>query len=304
MEKIRLGATQILTARLGFGAARIAKIEVPNDPLTNVDGATQSEADRLVGELLDRGITFIDTAGFYGNSEEMLGHAIQTRRAECVIATKAPNAPENDGPGWSKESIAASIDTSMSRLGVDYLDLAQLHSCTRDVIRDGGAIEALIEAKAAGKTRYIGCSGDGEDAMAAIETDAFDVLQTTFNIVDQRGMENVIPAARDRGMGVIAKRPVANGVFARSSSPYGYADEYWKRSRDITLPPGSDLEPMEVALRFTLSFDEIDVAILGTRNLDHAIRSVAWAEKGPLDAAIVQDLQDQFAEHGGSWRQI
>ena len=137
----------------------------------------------------------------------------------------------------------------------------------------------------------------------AIETGLFDTLQTSFNIVDQAGLADVIPAARNARMGIIAKRPIANGVFASPAPPYRYADEYWKRSRTIHVPPGAPSDLTELALRFTLSFDEIDIAILGTRNVDHALDGIKWATMGPLSPDLTSALREQFAEHGKSWKQ-
>lgn len=303
METRRLGKTDIVTSRLGFGAARLVKLETAPDPDADVDGATQIQATHILNTLLDEGINFIDTAAFYLNNEEMIGQAIAHRRDEYWLATKAPNASSSSGPDWSRESIVASIDTSLKRLKTEYLDLIQLHGCDKTVIQDGGAIEALLDARDSGKARYIGYSGDGEDAIAAIETGLFDTLQTSFNIVDQAGLADVIPAARNARMGIIAKRPIANGVFASPAPPYRYADEYWKRSRTIHVPPGAPSDLTELALRFTLSFDEIDVAILGTRNVDHALDGIKWATMGPLSPDLISALREQFAEHGKSWKQ-
>ncbi len=303
METRRLGKTDIISTRLGFGAARLVKLEVAPDPDADVDGATQKQATHILNTLLDEGINFIDTAAFYLNNEEMIGEAIAHRRDEYWLATKAPNASSSSGPDWSRESIAASIDTSLKRLNIDYVDLIQLHGCDKEVIQDGGATEALLDAKKSGKARYIGYSGDGEHALAAIATGLFDTLQTSFNIVDQAGLADVLPAARKAEMGVIAKRPIANGVFANPTALYRYADEYWRRSRKIQIPAGAPSDLTELALRFTLSFDEIDVAILGTRNIDHALDGINWAQKGSLSQELTNALREQFLEHGGSWKQ-
>jgi aryl-alcohol dehydrogenase-like predicted oxidoreductase len=303
METRRLGATAIVAARLGWGAARIARLEESNSPGADIDGATQAQTTELANSLLDRGVNFIDTAAGYRNSEEMLGNALSGRRGEYWLATKAPDPAADSGTAWSRDSIARSIDRSLVRLKTDYVDLMQLHGCTAEVIAEGSAIEALLAAKAAGKIRHLGYSGDGRHAMAAIRTGAFDVLQTSLNLVDQRGLETVIPAAHEAGMGIIAKRPIANAAFRAEASPYRYADEYWKRSRALSIPERAPSDPLELSLRFTLSFDQIDVAIVGTRSLRHALTNLRWAEKGGLDEELVRDLRDQFARHGRSWDQ-
>lgn len=303
MEIRKLGATDIVAARLGWGAARIARLEESNIPGADIDGATQAQTTELANALLDRGVNFVDTAANYLNSEEMLGNALSGRRSEYWLATKAPDPDEISGSTWSRDSITRSIDRSLIRLKTDYVDLMQLHGCTAEVIEAGSVIEALLAAKAAGKIRHLGYSGDGEHAMAAIRTGAFDTLQTSVNLVDQRALDTVIPAAREAGMGIIAKRPIANASFGVDASPYRYADEYWKRSRAFAIPERAPSDPLELSLRFTLSFDQIDIVIVGTRSLSHALTNIRWAEKGPLDEEVVRDLRDQFARHGRSWDQ-
>ena len=294
MEKRTLGETGIEVTRLGFGGARIG-----------LDHATQEQTTELLNGLLDRGINFIDTASAYLDSERLIGIAIAGRRREFVLETKTPtDGGGGSGPTWSKESITAAIDQSLKDLQTDYLDIVLLHSCDVSVLRAGEAVEALTDARAAGKTRHIGYSGDGPDALAAIEMGVFSVLQTSFNVVDQRGMDDVIPAARAAGMGIVAKRPVANAAFASDKSPYGYADEYWSRSRSLVVPEDAPEDKFELSLRFTLSMDPIDSAIVGTTRLDHGLKNIEIAEKGPLPEEIITALRRQFVENGSGWGQL
>ena len=294
MEKRTLGQTGIEVTRLGFGGARIG-----------LDHATQEQANAVLNAMLDRGINFIDTASGYLQSEAMIGKAIAGRRREFFLESKTPtDGGGGSGPTWSKESITAAIDKSLRDLQTDYLDIVLLHSCDAAVLREGEAVEALLDARAAGKTRHVGYSGDGEDALAAIEMGVFEILQTSFNVVDQSGLDKVIPAARAAGMGVVAKRPIANAAFAKDESPYGYADEYWSRARSLTVPDGAPEDRLELSLRFTLSMEEIDTAIVGTTQREHGLSNIELVEKGPLPESVVADLRRQFAEHGDGWRQL
>lgn len=294
MEKRTLGQTGIEVTRLGFGGARIG-----------LDHATQEQANAVLNAMLDRGINFIDTASGYLQSEAMIGKAIAGRRREFFLESKTPtDGGGGSGPTWSKESITAAIDKSLRDLQTDYLDIVLLHSCDAAVLREGEAVEALLDARAAGKTRHVGYSGDGEDALAAIEMGVFEILQTSFNVVDQSGLDKVIPAARAAGMGVVAKRPIANAAFAKDESPYGYADEYWSRARSLTVPDGAPEDRLELSLRFTLSMEEIDTAIVGTTQREHGLSNIELVEKVPLPESVVADLRRQFAEHGDGWRQL
>lgn len=117
-------------------------------------------------------------------------------------------------------------------------------------------------------------------------------------------MNDVIPTAFAAGMGIMAKRPIANAAFAKEESPYGYADEYWSRSRSLVAPDGAPADRLELSLRFTFAMDEIHTAIVGTTRLEHGLRNVEIAGNGPLPAEVVADLRRQFAEHGGIWEQL
>ena len=149
-----LGRTDLLVSRLGFGAARIG------------EGTPLDQVEILLNTLLDLGITFIDTADCYAESEALISRFLGPRLQECVLATKCGCITAGaQGEPYSRPIIAESIDRSLQRLGVEHLDLVFLHTCSAEVLRAGEAAEALLEARAAGKVRYMGYSGDGEDAL-------------------------------------------------------------------------------------------------------------------------------------------
>lgn len=292
MQKRRLGRTDMEVSWLGFGGARIGH-----------EKSTQEETARLLHALLDAGVNFVDTAECYTGSEEMIGNALAARRSEYYLATKCGHVVDGaTGEEFSAKVITENIDRSLRRLKTDRVDLVQFHSCSAEVLRRGDAVDALLKARAAGKTRYIGYSGDGEDAEFAIGMGIFDTLQTSFNLVDQSAAAEVLPAALAAGLGIIAKRPIANAAFGRASSPSDYADEYWRRSRQFRPPAGAPPDSVELALRFVRSFDEIDVAIVGTSKAEHALSNIRISQQGPLDPAAVSDLRRQFRELGAAWQ--
>lgn len=294
METRTLGKTDMEVTRLGFGGARIG--------LEDVDAG---RVGNLLNRLLDDGITLVDTAACYHNSEELIGRYISGRRDEYVLATKCGHVTgDATGEPWSREVIEESIDRSLQRLKTDYVDLVQLHTCSADVLRTGEAVDAVMRAKDAGKTRYVGYSGDGDDALEAIRMGVFSTLQTSFNLVDQKGRADVLPEAHAAQMGVIAKRPIANGAIGQSASPYGYADAYWERAQQIEIPEGAPEDPIELSLRFTLSQDAIDTAIVGTTNPDHARHNLELTTKGPLAEPVLEAFYGQFDALGEEWNSL
>ncbi|MCD6286484.1 MAG: aldo/keto reductase [Anaerolineae bacterium] len=159
METRVLGRTGLEISRLGVGLAEIGGLDL----------AEAKQAAEVLNLALDSGITFFDTAACYGNSEELIGRTIAHRRAEFVLATKAGHvAGGYDGESWTAQTVRDSIDRSLKRLRTDHLDVIQLHSCDVDVLERGEVIEVLQEAKQAGKTRFIGYSGDNERALWAV----------------------------------------------------------------------------------------------------------------------------------------
>ncbi len=293
METRTLGNTDLEVTRLAFGGARIGYEDVTDD-----------QVDTLLNGLLDSGINFLDTAACYDDSEELIGKYVSHRRDEYVLASKCGHvAGDATGEPWTADTIRHSIDRSLQRLKTDRIDLMQLHSCSKEVLETGEATEAVQRAQEAGKVRYTCFSGDGENALYAIESGVFATLQTSFNVVDQKGRDSVLPAAVEAGMGIIAKRPIANGAFGWSESPYNYADAYWDRAKAMTVPEGAPEDGIELALRFTLSHDAIDTAIVGTTKLANAQANIASLGNGPLDANVITSLHNQFDNLGDDWDQ-
>ena len=228
VERRKFGKTDMTVAILGFGSAEIG-----------YERTEQDIVDRILNAALDQGLNVIDTAECYIDAEEQIGRAIAHRRKEFYLFTKCGHVrPDGTrGDDWSKAGTLASIERSLKRCKTDVLDLIQLHSCSLDTLKKGECIEALEEAKKQGKVRYIGYSGDSQAAKWAIESGKFDSLQTSINIADQECVELTLPLAREKNMGVIAKRPIANAAWRYDTKPdNGYHVEYWNRLQALKYP--------------------------------------------------------------------
>src|SRR5438105_1187910 len=199
MQHRKLGKTDMDVSVLGFGGSEIG-----------YQGASARTVTKLLGGALDAGLNVIDTAECYDDSEVLIGKAVGARRREFFLFTKCGHAGGWGRADWRLDPLLKSIERSLKRLATDHVDLVQLHSCSLDVLKRGDAIGALERARERGWTRYIGYSGDGAAACYAIETGRFDTLQTSVSIADQEALDLTLPLARERGMGVIAKRPLAN----------------------------------------------------------------------------------------------
>jgi aryl-alcohol dehydrogenase-like predicted oxidoreductase len=290
MEKRRLEKTDMDVSVLGFGAAEIG-----------YENVSQQAATEILNSALDAGLNVIDTAECYRNSEELIGHALSKRRDEFFLFTKCghPHGAES-APNWSKDSILESVTRSLQRLQTDRVDIVHLHSCSESELRKGEVIEALQTARERGHTRYIGYSGDGRAAHYAAECGAFDTLQMSINIADQEAIDLTMPIAREKKMGVIAKRPIANAAWKTGHKPIdSYQHEYWERLRKLNYDflQHSDLEQtIAIALRFTLSVPGVHTAIVGTTKPERLKQNAKLIAAGPLSEEEFQAIRHRWEE--------
>ncbi len=178
--------------------------------------------------------------------------------------------------------------------------MLQLHSCSEKHLRDGAVIEVVQRAREAGQTRYIGYSGDGAAALYAIQSGIFDTLQTSVSIADQEAIDLTLPAAKEQGMGVIVKRPIANAAWKTGAKPAdAYHHTYWERLGKLRYDfLGGDVKQgVSTALRFTLACPAVTLAIVGTRTPDRWRENKAMLEAGPIDPAM-------FAKIRARWREV
>jgi aryl-alcohol dehydrogenase-like predicted oxidoreductase len=290
MEHTRLGKTDLNVSILGFGGA-----EIGFDPNT-----TQEDVNALLNAALDAGLNLIDTAAAYHSSEVMIGNAVGARRKEFVLITKCGAVDGFSRSDWSKNGILETIQQSLKNLKTDYLDVAQLHSCDAEILKRGEAVEGLERARERGYTRFIGYSGDNEDAKYAIEMGVFDTLQTSVSVADQTPIDGNIPLAAAKNMGIIAKRPVANAVWRNSEKPKDtYHHSYWDRIQklhfDFLKQPLS--ESIGTALRFTLSIPGVTTAIVGTTKPGRWSENAEQVRQGNLSA-------EEFEKIRASWQEI
>lgn len=304
MQKRPFGNTGFSVSPLGFGGAPIGVLQTD-----------RAAAGQILNALLDAGVNLIDTAARYKESENVIGEFVGHRRGEYVLVSKCGSSVAHvDAPEWSGEMIEKTVDAALARLRTDHVDVMLLHSCGKDVLERGEAVAALAKARDAGKIRFAGYSGDNDAAAYAATLPDIAVIETSLSIADQSNIDTVLPACRQRNLGVLAKRPIANAAWKRLADQPGfykeYAAAYTDRLQQMNLNPahlGFTAAPEqawpELALRFTLSIPGTHTAIIGTTNPDNARANIAIADKGPLPLDVVKHIRAAFrnADPDAAW---
>ena len=200
LKKRRLGRTGLEVTVFGFGC-----IKFPNIPA--------KQAAAALDHAIDVGVNFIDTARGYGDSEEKIGPVLKRRRDEVYIATKTPTR--------SAKGAMRDLETSLKNLQTDHLDLWQAHwvcdeSVYDEVVKKGGAVEALRQAKEQGKVRHIGITMHRDHAAIrrAIRDGIWETIMVAWNPLDEEGTgPELIPLAAEHDMGVIIMKPLSGGAL-------------------------------------------------------------------------------------------
>lgn len=293
MEKRVLGRTGLKVTVLGYGAMAI------NDP----EKVSDTDAERILGSVLDAGINFIDTAPDYGPSEERIGRFISHRRSEFFLATKCGCNITAEGNRlepthlWTRERLTANIEQSLQRMRTDYVDVWQLHNPSVKQVDEGGLVEAMEDVKRSGKVRHVSISSGLPDILTFIERGIFDTYQIPYSAMT-RGHESAISKTAESGFGVIIRRGAAKG-FADSSSRDPDTQELWQKAKlEELLSPGESRT--QFVLRFTITHPGVSTAIVGTKNPDHLKANLAVADSGVLSDDIYEEAKRRLDAVGES----
>lgn len=254
MEYTVLGKTGLEISRIGFGGIPIQKVDV-------------AAVRTLVEAMAEAGINYIDTARGYTVSEAYLGEALEGMRDKFILATKSM--------ARTKEAMAADIETSLKNLRTDHIDLYQVHNPGMadldKVLAPGGALEALMEAKEAGKILHLGLTAHSAEVFErALELDWVETIMFPYNIVETQG-EALIKRCTEKNIGFVCMKPLAGGA----------------------------LEDASLALRFISCNPDVTVVIPGMydpKELEQNIAAVT--DRSPLSAEELAKIEAVRGELG------
>jgi 1-deoxyxylulose-5-phosphate synthase len=316
MEYVKLGATGLDVSRICLGCMSYGLPDRGNHEWTLTEDASRP----FIRAAVEAGINFFDTANVYsdGTSEEIVGRALAeyARRDEIVLATKVHGRmhPGPNGSGLSRKAILSEIDNSLRRLGVDYVDLYQIHRWDRTTPIEE-TMEALHDVVKAGKARYIGASSmhawQFSKALHVAEKHGwtrFVTMQNHYNLLYREEEREMLPLCEDEGIGVIPWSPLARGKLTRD---WDVTSNRTESDRLVTIYPDEDrlivervaaiadqrgVPRAQVALAWLLSKPVVTAPIFGAtkpHHLDDAVAAVSLT----LTPEEIEQLEKPYVPH-------
>jgi 1-deoxyxylulose-5-phosphate synthase len=318
VEYVQLGRTGLRVSRVCLGMMSFGKH--PDREWT----LDEDEAEPIVRRAVDGGITFFDTADVYngGQSEVITGQLLKRlfgTREEYVVATKVwgQTMPGQNGWGLSRKHILASIDESLARLELDYVDLYQIHRWDPATPIEE-TMDALNDVVRAGKARYIGASSMYAWQFAkaqSVATTRFVSMQNHYNLLYREEEREMIPQCIDQGVGVIPWSPLARGVLTGNrtrdgqkhttrANTDGFSDHLYKSEADFVVVDRCaevagerGVPPAQVALSWLLGRPGVTAPIVGATKLKH-LEDALEAEQLTLSDEEVERLEEPYVPHG------
>ena len=331
MERRRLGKTGLEVSVLSFGCGAVGGLMTRGEP---------ADQERAVARALELGITYFDSAALYGNgkSEENLGRVLAKLKPNVVVATKVRIPPADRGR--IGQSITASLEASLKRLGRDHVDIFYCHN----TIASGGggdtitldqllndALPVFEQLRKAGKTRHIGITalGDTPLLLKLADSAAFDVAQICYNALNPtagislpagypaQDYQLLMQRAHKAGMGTVGIRVLAGGALSGSDwrhplampsvEPIGSGADYAadvNRARRLEplIREGHAASLVELAMRFAISNPALSTTLIGIANLEQFEAAASAAQKGPLSPAALARVKELQAGFVGEAR--
>lgn len=247
-----LGKTNLKINRIGFGGIPIQRV-------------TQQDTNKIIDELINQGINFIDSARGYTVSEEYIGNAIEGKRDNFILASKSMSR--------TYEDMLKDVDITLKNFKTDYIDLYQLHNVKLDeyenIFNDNMAYKALLDCKSQGKIKNIGITSHSIDTIKkAVRDEKFDTIQFPYNIVEDQADE-IFREAHKRNIGIIVMKPLAGGAINNA----------------------------KLAIKYILSKEYIDVVIPGMDSVDQVLENISVLENLDIykeDELKIEDIRNQL----------
>ncbi|MBO0722913.1 MAG: aldo/keto reductase [Blastocatellia bacterium] len=321
MKYRTLGRTGMEVSEIGYGAWGIGGLQWT--------GGDDDEAKRALNLAIDEGLNFIDTALAYGegHSERLVGEVVRSRSERIYLATKVPPKnkewPARDVPlreVFTYDYIIECTEQSLRNLGLETIDLQQLHVWHDNWAEETEWLAALEKLREQGKVRYFGISlNDYQpwNALKVLRQGKIDTVQVIYNIFEQSPENELYPLCEELNIGVIARVPFDEGGLTGAIKPDSVFPEsdfrawffrgdrrerVFNRVERLKLLLGSEAENLaELALRYTLSHDAVSTVIPGMRNSNHVKSNISYSDGRRLSAGMLWRLKQFAWKRDGEW---
>jgi len=321
MKYRKLGRTGIEVSEISYGAWGIGGVQWT--------GGDDQEAKRALNLAIDQGLNFIDTALAYGDghSERLVGEVARSRKERIFIATKVPPKnlewPARDVPlrqVFTRDYIVMCTEQSLRNLGVETIDLQQLHVWHDNWTDESEWSEALLKLREQGKVRYFGLSlNDYQpwNAIKALRQGHIDTVQVIYNIFEQAPEDELYPVCQELNIGVIARVPFDEGGLTGAIRPdtifpdndfrswFFRGDRKQKvydRVERLKSLLGDEAESLaELALRYTLSHDAVSAVIPGMRSTKHVTSNISCSDGRRLSPELLAKLKEFAWDRRDEW---
>jgi aryl-alcohol dehydrogenase-like predicted oxidoreductase len=321
MKYRTLGRTGIEVSEIGYGAWGIGGVQWT--------GGDDEEAKRALNLAIDRGLNFIDTALAYGDghSERLVGEVARSRKERIYIATKVPPKnlewPARDVPlrqVFTYDYIIECTEQSLRNLGVETIDLQQLHVWNDNWTNESEWSDALFKLREQGKVRYFGLSINDyqpSNAIKALRQGHIDTVQVIYSIFEQAPQDELYPVCQDLNIGVIARVPFDEGGLTGAIRPDSVFPEndfrswFFRGARKQKVFDsvermksllGVEAESLaDLALRYTLSHDAVSSVIPGMRSGKHVEANISCSDGKKLSEETLSRLKEFAWDRTGDW---
>jgi aryl-alcohol dehydrogenase-like predicted oxidoreductase len=297
LNRKTLGRTGLEVTQLGYGSMGI------RGPKTwGVRVVSEEAAYEFLNAVLDSGVNFIDTSPDYGISEQRIGEYVSSRRDEYCLATKCgcvytqhDDHLEIDHV-WKQDVLERNIETSLKRLRTDHVDILQFHGGDAATLQREGLIDALLEFRDQGLTRFIGASSSLPNLPGLINLGVFDTFQIPYSCLAPQH-HDLITRAAESGAGIIIRGGIAQGGPDAEIQRPALNDVWTQAGLDELLQDG--MQRAELILRYTLSHPHCDTTIVGTCNSEHFAENLKAVAAGPLSTDLRDEIRSRVASVSG-----
>lgn len=277
----------------------------------------------ILAAAVDSGVTFLDAADVYGSgrSEELIGKFLKGRSEKVFVATKFGRTSDLYPDKYTEAGVRAATEASLQRLGVEAIDLTQLHCIPLEVIKQGEVFEWLRKLKQEGKIKNFGASVESiEEGLVCMEQSDLASLQIIFNIFRQRPITELFPVAKEKGVGLIVRLPLASGLLSgkftkattfaendhRNYNRDGQAFNVGETFAGLPFDKGVELAEemkffvpdaltmVQMAQRWILDYEEISVVIPGARTVEQAQENASVSELPELPPQLHERLANYY----------